>query len=115
MPLQKRIGAHDLLCRHVDGRALRVAVEVGGVQLEAGDRLEPTETMVDVHAFDKCRHFPLRVRFWRTTASVAVVHRNPLLSVPGVTVLSFLIDILHVAYLGPVQSWEVCVCVVVAH
>ena len=38
---------------------------------------------------------------------MAVVHRNPLFSVPGVTVLSLLIDILHAAYLGPVQSWEV--------
>ena len=35
-----------------------------------------------------------------------MLHRNPLLSLPGVSITSFLIDVLHCFYLGIVQQWE---------
>ena len=57
---------------------LRVKNGFGGRAIEAdlldvtppllrGDRLEPSEDLLDVHAFDAMSTYPFTVKFWRTT------------------------------------------------
>ena len=73
-----------------------------------GDRLEPTETCPDIGAhFDELASgpFPVTVVFWRRTQETMARHRCPLMSVPGVTVSTLMIDTLHCLFLGVVQRF----------
>ena len=65
------------------GRVLKHAVQVSGVSLEAGDRLEPSAGLWDIMLLDSKR-LPLVVTFWRAhyddrnRCTDSVNHRNPI-------------------------------------
>ena len=81
------------------GRCLRSSLPLLG--LEQGDRLEPSPEIPDIgQGFDNLTTLPVLATFWRTSAETLVRHRCPLLSAPGVTLLMFMIDLLHTFYLG---------------
>jgi hypothetical protein len=82
------------------GRSLRTGIP--HLHLEAGDRLEPGGQVVDVYAFDDASQFqfPLEVVFWRCRMQTITYHRNPLFSIPGVSLESLLVDSLHAVHLG---------------
>ena len=86
------------------GRALIVPLPELG--LKAGDRLEPSATLLDVGCFDDLTSFPTVVVFWRRRAETRVRHRNPLFDKRiGLTHESLAIDKLHTLYQGPTQTW----------
>lgn len=89
------------------GRALQRDVEVGGVWLRSGDRLEVSPYLDNTFAFDAVRSFPFTVRFWRRNAETIVARRNPIFMVTGFDVGRLVVDTLHCLYLGVVQVWLV--------
>lgn len=73
---------------------------------EEGDRLDPTERLVDVAEFDSWTAWGEKVCFWRTTKQTLCTHRNPLFNDEiGITQDTIAIDILHTLLLGVVQRW----------
>ena len=66
--------------RGKQGPQLKADVVVGGQRLEAGDRLEPSEELLDTAAFAQWTRFPLRVVFWRSRNETMCRRRCPLLA-----------------------------------
>jgi hypothetical protein len=88
------------------GRALNA--NYGALELLAGDRLEPTPTLMDVGAgFDRISQFPCPVQFWRPSANTICHHRCPLFDKSiGITPTDTIrLDLLHALFLGPMHSW----------
>jgi hypothetical protein len=83
------------------GRCLRI--DLPDLNLNRGDRLEPTPTMVDIgNDFDMLCTFPVTCLFWRPTAETQTKHRNPIFAAelgtsPGQTLG---VDWLHCLSLG---------------
>ena len=70
--------------------------------LAAGDRLEPSNYLLDVTSFWDIVQFPHPVLFWTRGEEGLTRHRNPLLSsrVLGISCVNCMVDILHTLYLG---------------
>jgi hypothetical protein len=87
------------------GRAL--IRDLPALGLLAGDRLEPSKEVPDVYGYDHVSDdaFPLKVTFWRRSRETMVRHRCPLFSVPGVNMLSVMIDVLHTMHLGVANAY----------
>ena len=85
------------------GRAL--VCPIPALNLESGDRLEPSPNLHDVAGFDHAREYPIVVTFWRRRRETACRHRNPLFSIPGVSIRNLMIDMLHCVYLGIAQNY----------
>ena len=80
------------------GRALAVGLESWDLPL--GARLEPSPSLMDVASLDEAK-VPIQVVFWVGGTEGRVMHESPLLTlVPGVTVQSWNIDLLHAWVLG---------------
>ena len=80
------------------GRALAVGMESWDLPL--GARLEPSPLLMDVASLDEAK-VPIQVIFWVGGTEGRVQHESPLLTlVPGVTVQSWNIDLLHAWVLG---------------
>lgn len=80
------------------GRAL--AVDLESWDLPLGARLEPSPLLMDVASLDEAE-VPIQVVFWVGGTEGRVMHESPLLTlVPGVTVQSWNIDLLHAWVLG---------------
>ena len=77
------------------------------LELLAGDRLEATSEHPDILGYDRCESYPVRFVFWRRCLETFVRRRNPLFSIPGVTILLLCVDILHCIYLGIAQHYVV--------
>ena len=87
------------------GRILQEPVRVGGVQLEAGDRLEPSAAMILTCQFDS-EDTPFSVCFWRASAETRSRHRNPLFDEETYLRPSLVcVDWLHCLSLGIFQMW----------
>ena len=77
------------------------------LELEGGDRLDPSPGLMDVHALAQVTMFPLPVVFWRQSRDTLCTHRCPLwqrelgLTPAGVLAL----DLLHTLFLGPMNCW----------
>ena len=84
------------------GRALRR--DVAG--LLAGDRLEPSDTIMDVADFESLQ-LPVTVTFWRSSRQTFVLHRNPLLCSEafGLSVRLLSLDTLHTLNLGVIKAY----------
>jgi hypothetical protein len=89
------------------GRALRGPVRALG--LLENDRLEPSPLLSNVAKFEGLTP-PFEVMFWRSANETIAKHRNPLFSVPGVTISSFAIDALHTLHLGVWKTIVVLRC-----
>jgi hypothetical protein len=83
------------------GRALRV--DIPELNLQAGDRLEPSVGCPDTGAFEHL-DLPATVVFWRTTDETLAKHRNPIFNaLTDVTLDTLTVDTLHCFYLGVLQ------------
>ena len=79
------------------GRALvRDFVALG---LAKYDRLEPTKYLPDVSLFER-KSVPFSVTFWKGCKEDRLVHGCPLFIVPGVTIDSWVVDVMHSWHLG---------------
>jgi len=85
------------------GLCLTQPYRCGLIDLEVGDRLEPSATMLDVGLFlSGAVHFPVRCVFWRKAMETLTRHRNPLFDQRlGMECQRILVvDSLHALYLG---------------
>lgn len=89
------------------GRALVGPVDVAGVSLCAGDRLEPSLTLTDIGNVEYLNEFPQAITFWRPSSETLTRHRNPIFdSHLGITPRkSLVIDLLHAVFLGILLVW----------
>jgi len=82
------------------GRAL--TEDIDGLNLLAGDRLEPFDGLRDVGDFEKITTFPARVLFWRPSSETLARRRCPLLdrtlNTSPAKILT--VDLMHTLYLG---------------
>ena len=75
--------------------------DIPSLGLRVGDRLEPTNTMLDVALFDRLKTFPTLVLFWRPLGVVRTHHRHPLLTaLLGTGLHTFSIYVLHTLHFG---------------
>lgn len=93
-----------LICRNLvystnyRGRALAVPLDRWGLQV--GARLEPGPSLMDIASLEEAT-LPIQVTFWVGGSEGRVLHESPLLTlVPGITVQSWNIDLLHAWVLG---------------
>jgi hypothetical protein len=84
------------------GRCLRGNYDP--LALRQGDRLEPSSWLTDVGGFEHLEP-PFQVVFWRSQNEPICKHRCEVFSIPGVTLLSLAIDILHTLHLGVYKSY----------
>ncbi len=84
------------------GRALTGDMPLLG--LRAGDRLEPSLDLTDVSQFEKLVP-PFLVLFWRPANESMAKHRCPVFSIPGVSVVSIALDMLHCLNLGVFKAY----------
>ena len=84
------------------GRALVADLRVLG--LRKGARLEPTTSLPDVGKFETA-DLPLECTFWVAADNARLTHACPLFRLPGVTLDTWAIDIMHTWHLGPVQQY----------
>jgi len=85
------------------GRAL--VHPIPALNLETGDRLEPSPNLHDVARFDSQRECPLVVTRWRRRRETACRLRNQFFSIPGASIRNMVIDMLHCVFLGIAQSY----------
>ncbi len=91
------------------GRCLGSAI--GALDLQQGDRLEPSVLCPDPSAIDECESFPLTLKFWRSASESLCNHRNPVFHLhTGVTPQTLCVDELHTMHLGVFQSFVLTVC-----
>ena len=85
------------------GRCL--VADVSSLSLRKGDRLQPSENLLDVGQFEQLQA-PCHAIFWRRSAETRARQRNPLFHEGvGITLASFAIDTLHTLYLGPALDY----------
>ena len=73
------------------------------LDLLKGDRLEPSPELPDVGSIGIVAVWPLLVTFWRNACLSMALHRSPLCSVSGVTILTFAFDVMHTLHGGNTQ------------
>ena len=83
------------------GRSLSCELEYLG--LPNGARLEPTRALPDVYRLEECE-LPIDLVFWVGSPDGRVLHNSPLFSIPGITVRSWCVDLLHAWVLGPLAK-----------
>ena len=89
------------------GRTLRT--DIPHLNLMAGDRLHPALGLRDVGQFERLEP-RCSVLFWRCGKTDRVVVLSPILQIPGVSMLSYGVDLLHAWALGPLQRF-VAMCI----
>eukprot|EP00959_Pyramimonas_sp_CCMP1952_P459911 9479018-Pyramimonas_sp.AAC.1 len=96
----------------IRGRLAMKSAVVNGVEIQTGDRLEPSEYLVDTFQLETTE-LPVLVTLWRSRLSHdkkimdPMVHRCPLFSdeLSCNPVRSIAIDSLHIFYFGPVMRY----------
>ena len=88
------------------GRCLTRDVNVNGVSLKVGDRLEPSEKLPDVGSLEDLRT-PSEIIFWRKDRETLTRHRNPIFDLEiGLTPRSIMVvDLLHAFFLGILNAY----------
>ena len=61
----------------INGEGLYEDVRIGGIQLKAGDRLEPSRDLPEVGQFEYSDP-PFKCMFWRMALDDRVSHKTPL-------------------------------------
>lgn len=97
--------AYDKRRGGAEGRALRTAVPELG--LLANDRLEATESLMDVGKLEEVSKFPIRICFWRRSSESMTKHRFPLFCDDvGISPASLALDLLHTFHLGVLTAFN---------
>ena len=88
------------------GKGRTLWSNIPSLNLETGDRLEPSETLRNVGDFDEA-NLPLEVTFWRSNLESSTRHRNPLWNKTiGITPARTMTwDTLHEMNLGTMKRW----------
>ena len=87
------------------GRSLRIDMEQFG--LSKGDRLEPSAMLSDTgESFDRLVSFPVELCFWRRSSETFVRRRCPLFNIPGLTLGTVHVDLMHTVDLGIGQAYS---------
>ena len=110
--LQVLVYAKELAGVKKGGRMVSATIRIDGTQLQRGNRLEPSCTLIDVTFFESLP-LPLSVTLWRTHKDArgrcldATSHRNPMFSEDIGTEPSRIlaVDSLHSVYYGPIMRW----------
>jgi len=90
----------NLLVFRKDCRGRCLSNKYPKAALHKYDRLIPTKELLDVSKFEDVE-LPCLAKFWRMSKTDRLCHDCPLFDVPGVTVDSWVIDLLHSWALGP--------------
>ena len=92
-----------LLYRHTQrGRVLSKAFPALG--LPRGSRLEPSRSLPDVGLFES-QQTPFRCQFYVGGERGRVLHDSPFLHIPGVSLGTWNIDLLHSYHFGPMSTF----------
>lgn len=88
------------------GRAVVEDFKAGDLELERGDRLEPSKALPDVADFG-LMDVPFVAEFWKSQApsELRLLHETPLMQLEGSTFEQWCIDLLHTWHLGPVATF----------
>jgi hypothetical protein len=79
--------------------------DIPSLGLLHGDRLEPSDGLRDIGAFDNIE-LPCDIVFWRLADESISHHRNPIFSgATGVTYDCLIVDVMHCLHLGVVQRY----------
>ena len=84
------------------GRTLTKAFRALG--LPKGSRLEPSASLPDVGLFEQLET-PFTCKFYVGGEGGRVLHDSPFLRIPGVSLESWNIDILHTFHFGPLSTY----------
>lgn len=84
------------------GRALNH--DIDELRLKKHDRLEPSKVLWDVANFERLL-CPFTVTFFRCVKDDRLTHSCPLFWIPGVTIQSWVVDIMHSWHLGDLLSF----------
>ena len=79
------------------GRTL--CADVPSMGLLRGDRLHPNDDLVDIHMFEQTQ-VPFTALFFRCNAEDRLIYVTPLCRVPGISVETYCVDLLHAWHLG---------------
>lgn len=88
--------------RTARGRTLQAAFPTLG--LPRGSRLEPSAALPDVGLFESLET-PFTCKFYIGGERGRVLHDSPFLRIPGVTLESWNIDLLHTWHCGPLSTY----------
>ena len=80
------------------GRAL--GCDLDFIRLPDGARLEPSRSLPDVYKLEDVA-LPIDLTFWVGSPGGRVLHHSPLFIIPGLTIKSWCVDLLHAWVLGP--------------
>ena len=72
--------------------------------LPAGARLEPSDSLPDIGLFERMQT-PFVCTFYVGGLHGRVLHKSPLLRIPGVGLASWSIDLLHSWHFGPMSTY----------
>jgi hypothetical protein len=84
------------------GRCLKKPLRVLG--LKAGDRLEPSGSVPDVAQFERLQP-PFWCVFHTGGKHGRVMHKSPLVEIPGVDITAWNVDLLHTWHYGPMSTY----------
>ena len=94
---------YDLRKGGFRGRALKS--DLPELNLQIGDRLEPSAYLRDISKFEALAP-PFLVLFWRQSAATFATHRNPLMSpTTGISIRTIALDTLHTNHLGVYKAF----------
>jgi hypothetical protein len=81
--------------------------DIPELQLEVGDRLEPSSELPVVSKLDDVSHFPMQVVFWRRSLESLCRHRSPLFcAATGLDPVSCItVDWMHALNLGVMKGF----------
>ena len=87
------------------GRALQG--NLPNLGLMAGDRLEPSDVLPDIGAFEGLvGRLPVQVTFWRPVNNTLALHRNQVFGAnTGISIQNIAIDVLHTLHLGVFKQY----------
>ena len=107
--VQKLIYQNLLYRKNGRGRCLRRAIKALG--LPKGARLEPSAALQDVGKFE-VTSCPFRCTFYIAGKHGRALHISPFMQIPGMSLETWGIDILHTWHFGPMSSF---ICYVLKH
>ena len=84
------------------GRCLLRGLQAVG--LAKGARLEPSPSLPDIGLFEKTPT-PFTCTFFVGGKNARVLHKSPFLQIPGVTLSTWCIDLLHTWHYGPMSTY----------
>ena len=80
-----------------------MSAELSFLGLPEGARLEPSCALPDVYRLEQSE-LPIDITFWVGPPDGRAIHSSPLFGIPGVTIRSWCVDLLHAWVMGPLAK-----------